>query len=113
MKQIVAYIRPNKLAAVTLALQNIEGLPGMSFGEVRGFGRDRLPQSDPHLVRDLVDYAPYVRVEVFFPEELVYEVRWSIEQAAHTGGAGDGKLYVLEVTQAICLQEAEPLASVV
>jgi nitrogen regulatory protein P-II 1 len=113
MKQIVAYIRPNKLAAVTLALQSIEGLPGMSFSDVRGFGRDRIPQSDPHIVRDLVDYTPYVRVEVFCSQELAYEVRCRIEQAAHTGGAGDGKLYELEVGKTSCIQEAEELASVV
>jgi nitrogen regulatory protein P-II 2 len=110
MKQIVAYIKPNKLAAVTLALQKIEDLPGMSFSEVRGFGRDRMPQSDPHIVRDLVDYTPYVRVEVFCAAEQAYEVRCSIEQAAHTGAAGDGKLYELDVTRERCIQEAEPLA---
>jgi nitrogen regulatory protein PII len=110
MKQVVAYIRPNKLAAVTLALQKIQDLPGMSFSEVRGFGRDRMPQNDPHLVRDLVDYTPYVRVEVFCPAELAYEVRCSIEQAAHTGAAGDGKLYQMEVTSASCIQEADGVA---
>lgn len=88
MKQIVAFIKPNKLAAVTLALQKIEDLPGMSFSEVRGFGRDRIPQSDPRIVRDLMDYTPYVHVEVFCPVELACEVRCSIEQAAHSGAAG-------------------------
>ena len=111
MKQIVAYIRPNKLPVVTLALQTMEGLPGMSFSEVRGFGRHRIPQSDPYIVRDLVDYTPYVRVEVFCDQEMAYEVRARIEQAAHTGTAGDGKLYELEVDRASCIQEAQSLAS--
>ena len=111
MKQIIAYIRPNKLAAVTLALQSIEGLPGMSFSDARGFGRDRIPQSDPHIVRNLVDYTPYVRVEVFCDAEMSYEVRCAIEQAAHTGGAGDGKIYELDVGRSASIQEAEMLAS--
>ena len=110
MKQIIAYIRPNKLAAVTLALQSIEGLPGMSFSDAFGFRRDRILQSDPHLARDLVDYTPYVRVEVFCDPELSYEVRCAIEQAAHTGGAGDGKIYELDVGRSACIQEAGPLA---
>lgn len=65
MKHIIAYIRPNKLPAVTLALHRLPSLPGMSFSEVRGFSSDRLPKSDPPIVQDLIDYSPYVRIEVF------------------------------------------------
>ena len=39
MKNIIAYIKPHKLSKVTLALHNIEGLPGMSVSDIRGFGK--------------------------------------------------------------------------
>jgi len=67
MKQIIAYIRPNRLTAVSLALRKLAEAPGMSFSPVRGFGSDRVQNAHPTLVRDFVDYAPYVRVEVFCP----------------------------------------------
>lgn len=103
MKQIVAYVKPNKLPAVTLALHKLEGLPGMSFSEVRGFGSDRIPKAEP-IIQDLVDYAPYTRIEILCADDQVSEVVWTIEQAAHTGQNGDGKIYVLDVCRAICIQ---------
>jgi nitrogen regulatory protein P-II 1 len=104
MKQIVAYVKPNRLPAVTLALHKLEDLPGMSFSEVRGFGRDRIPKTDPPIIQDLVDYAPYTRIEILCDDDQVSEVVWTIEQAAHTGQNGDGKIYVLDVCRAICIQ---------
>lgn len=107
MKHIIAYIRPNKLPAVTLALHRLPGLPGMSFSEVRGFGSDRTPKSGLPIVQDLIDYTPYVRVEVFCGDDQTYEIKYTIENAARTGNNGDGKLYVTEAAEAIRIQTAE------
>lgn len=107
MKQIVAFIRPNRLAPVTLALHKLEELPNLSVSEVREFGRDRIPQSNPPIVQELVDYTPYLRIEIFCADEQVCEVVWTMENAAHTGQSGDGKIYVLEVCRAICIQTKE------
>ncbi len=41
MKEVKAYVKPNKLSDVTLALHEVEGLTGMSIIDVRGFGRQR------------------------------------------------------------------------
>ena len=107
MKHIIAYIRPNKLPAVTLALHRLPGLPGMSFSEVRGFSSDRTPKSDPPIVQDLIDYTPYVRVEVFCGDDQSYEIKYTLERAARTGSNGDGKIYVADVSEAIRIQTAE------
>ena len=107
MKHIIAYIRPNKLPAVTLALHRLPGLPGMSFSEVRGFSSDRIPKSGPLIVQDLIDYTPYVRVETFCSDDQSYEIKFAIQNAAHTGRNGDGKIYVADVGDAISIQTAE------
>jgi nitrogen regulatory protein PII len=112
MKQIIAFIKPNKLPAVTLALQSIEGLPGMSFTEVRGFGRERFPKSDPGMVRELVDCTPHVRVEVFCPEDLVYELQYVIRRAAHDD-ASDSQVFVMEGGKGMGVGEAEPVELVI
>ena len=41
MKEVKAYIKPHKLSDVTLALQKLKGLTGMSVVDMRGFGRGR------------------------------------------------------------------------
>ena len=107
MKQIIAYIKPNKLPSVTLALHGIQDLPGVSFSEVRGFGSDRTPKTDPALVQDLVDYAPYVRIEIFCPDWLVYEVECTLGHAAYSEQNGNGRIYVLNVGQAIRIRNVE------
>ena len=107
MKQIIAYIKPSKLSAVTLALHRLPDLPGMSFCEVRGFGRDRIRRTEPPIINDLVDYSPHVRVEVFCPDDQVFEVKHIIERVAHTGQNGGGKIYVLDVRQAVSIETEE------
>lgn len=107
MKQIVAYVKPNKLPAVTLALHKLEGLSGVSFSEVCGFGRDRIPKTEPSVVQDLIDYAPYTRIEILCSDDQVSEVAWTIQNVAHTGHNGDGKVYVLDVCRAICIQTGD------
>jgi nitrogen regulatory protein PII len=74
---------------------------------VRGFSSDRTPKSGPPIVQDLVDYTPYVRVEVFCGDDQAYEIKYTIEKAARTGNNGDGKIYVADVSEAIRIQTAE------
>lgn len=107
MKHIIAYIRPNKLPAVTLALHRLPALPGVSFGEVRGFSSDRVPKLGRPIVQDLIDYAPYVRVEVFCGDDQAYEIKRAIQNAARTGKNDDGKIYIADVEDAIRIQTGE------
>jgi nitrogen regulatory protein PII len=107
VKHIIAYIRPNKLPAVTLALHRLPGLPGMSFSDVRGFSSGRSPKSVPPILQELIDFTPYVRVEVFCGDDQAYEIKYTIEDAARTGNNGDGKIYVVGVGEAIRIQTAE------
>lgn len=107
MKHIIAYIRPKKLPAVTLALHRLPDLPGMSFSEVRGFSSDRIQKSEPAIVQSLVDYTPYVRIEVFCGDDQTFEIKYAIENAARTGNNGDGKIFVTDVGEAIHIQTAE------
>lgn len=100
MKQIVAFIKPNKLPAVALALQKIEGVAGMNFIETRGV--ERIPQSEPPVLPDLVNYLPAARMEVFCPEDLAYEVQYAIEQATRNGQSEELKLFMMDVGKTTC-----------
>ncbi|MFZ1685605.1 MAG: P-II family nitrogen regulator [Candidatus Zixiibacteriota bacterium] len=100
MKQIVAYVKSHKLPAVALALQNLQGLTGMSFSTVHGFGRGRAKDASQKIVRDLVDFVAMDRIEIFCSDEVVAQVTDSIISSAHEGQRGDGKIYVCEVIEA-------------
>jgi nitrogen regulatory protein PII len=101
MKKIEAYIKPHKLSAVVMALQKVNGFGGMSVVEVKGFGR-REPISAPRTrIDDLIDFSPYVRIEIFCSDEASEEIVAAIVHSAHTGLRGDGKIYVSTVESAV------------
>jgi nitrogen regulatory protein P-II 1 len=41
VKEIKAIFRPSRLMEVTEELQKIEGLPGVTVSEIKGFGKSR------------------------------------------------------------------------
>ncbi|MEW6487315.1 MAG: P-II family nitrogen regulator [Thermodesulfobacteriota bacterium] len=107
MKEIKAYIKKHKLAPVTLALHKIEGLTGISVTDVRGFGRGRAKDQPHRVVDDLIDYVTGVKLEIVCRDDLVDEVIRTIQQTAHTGLKGDGKIYVSDVEQAVRISTGE------
>lgn len=107
MKFIQAYIKPHKLVDVTLALHKVEGLTGMSVIDNKGFGRGKAKDS-PHRIEDeLVDFIPHVKLEIFCQDELVDQIISTIQESAHTGLRGDGKIYVSQVDNAIRISTGE------
>lgn len=107
MKEIKAYIKPHKLTSVTLALQEIEGLSGMSISEVKGFGRGRAKTAPDRITEDFLNFIPRIKIEIVCRDELVEEVVSTIEQHAHTGIRGDGKIFVSEVDAAVRISTGE------
>ncbi len=101
MKQIIAYVRTHKLPAIALALQNIEGLTGMSFSAAHGFGRDRAKNAEQRIVRDLVDFVSKDRIEIFCSDAIAETVIEKIIDTAHEGLRGDGKIYVCDIADAV------------
>ena len=95
MKMIIAYVKPNRIDDVMLALHKIEGLTGSSNSDVRGFGRDR------SAAEISLAYTPHIRLEIACRQEFVESVLSTIEKAAHTGLRGDGKIYVLSIEEAV------------
>ena len=107
MKEIKAYIKPHKLIDVTLALHKVQELTGMSVVDVKGFGRERAKDAPHRIVEDLVDYVPHVKIEIVCRDELVERIVSVIEQKAHTGLRGDGKIYVTDVGVAVRISTGE------
>ena len=107
MKKIKAYVKSHRLSEVTLALNKVEGLPGMSVTEVKGFGRRCDSEDHQHPDDDPGDFISISKIEIFCPDELVDTLVETIEKSAHTGLSGDGKIYVLPVEQAVRISTGE------
>jgi nitrogen regulatory protein PII len=106
MKLITAFIKDFKLDEVTQALNQIEGLTGMTVQEVKGHGRTR--GKETHNYQEPVnDFVKKIRLDLFVQDEIAKQVADTIQKSAHTGLMGDGKIYVQGVEQAVRISTGE------
>jgi nitrogen regulatory protein P-II 1 len=107
MKEIKAIIRPSKLLEVTQELHEIEGLPGVTISEIKGFGKGRAKNAQDKIVYEMVEFIPRIQLEVVVHDEMVDEVVNVIQQYAHTGNTGDGKIFVSTVDDIVKIRTNE------
>ncbi len=101
MQEIKAIIRPFKLDDVITALQKIEGLPGMTISEIKGFGKTQGQDAQGVVMEGLHLLVKKVKIEMVVHNDMVDEVVNTIQQVAHTGNPGDGKIFVIDVRNTI------------
>jgi nitrogen regulatory protein P-II 1 len=107
MKEIKAYIKPHMLSKVTRALQKVEGLGGMSVTNIQGFGRGRAQGGPLRTDEDLLDYSQRMKIELICKDQRVEEIVSLIENTAHTGLRGDGKIFVTPVEMVVRISTGE------
>lgn len=106
MKLIIAVIKPFKLDDVREALSDI-GVQGITVTEVKGFGRQKGHTELYRGAEYVVDFLPKVKIEVACSDDLLDQVIEAITKAANTGKIGDGKIFVLDLQQAIRIRTGE------
>ena len=106
MKKVEAIIKPFKMEDVKEALLE-SGIEGMTVTEVKGFGRQKGHTEIYRGSEYTVDFLPKVKFEVVVPDESVTTVVQAIIKAARTGKIGDGKVFVLEIEDAIRIRTEE------
>lgn len=107
MKEIKAIIRPFKLLEVTEELHKIDGLPGVTVSEIKGFGRSRARNAKDKLVYEMVEMIPRIKLEVVVLDDMADEVVNVIQKVAHTGNTGDGKIFVINVEEIVKIRTNE------
>ncbi|MBI6215247.1 P-II family nitrogen regulator [Proteus sp. DFP240708] len=106
MKYIIAIIKPFKLEEVRESLFEL-GIKGMTISEVKGYGRQK---GHAELYRGAeyeVNFLPKVKIELAICDEQLESVMQVIMQATDTGKVGDGKIFVLELLQAVRIRTGE------
>lgn len=106
MKLIKAIIKPFKLDDVREALSEI-GVTGITVSEVKGFGRQKGHTELYRGAEYVVDFLPKVKIETVIDDDAVDKVIDAIRSAANTGKIGDGKIFVLNVEQAVRIRTGE------
>jgi nitrogen regulatory protein P-II 1 len=107
MKEIKAIIRPSKLLEVTEELHALEGLPGVTVLEIKGFGKGRARNAQDKIIYEMVEFIPRIQLEVVVNDEMVDEVVNVIQKYAHTGNTGDGKIFVSMVDEIVKIRTNE------
>jgi nitrogen regulatory protein P-II 2 len=106
MKLVVAIIKPFKLDEVRESLTEL-GVTGMTVTEVKGFGRQKGQTEIYRGAEYSTNMVPKLKIEVACPVELTDRVVEAIQASANTGAIGDGKIFVMEIGQAVRIRTGE------
>ena len=106
MKLITCVVRPDKLDALTDALDK-QHIVGMTVSDVRGFGRQKGQVEHYRGGEYTIRFIPKVRLDIVVPDEDVEAVLTTIGKVAKTGNIGDGKAFVTDVETALRIRTGE------
>ncbi len=106
MKYVIAIIKPFKLDDVREALTTL-GIQGLTVSEVKGFGRQKGQTEIYRGAEYTVSFLPKLKIELAVAADLVERVVETIQKTANTGRIGDGKIFVLDVAQAVRIRTGE------
>jgi nitrogen regulatory protein P-II 2 len=106
MKMIVAIIKPFKLDDVREALTPL-GIQGLTVSEVKGFGRQKGQTEIYRGAEYAVSFLPKLKIELVVEKSAADSVVEAIRTSANTGKIGDGKIFVMDVDQAVRIRTGE------
>ena len=106
MKLIISVIKPFKLEEVRDALTQA-GVQGLMVSEVKGYGRQSGHTEIYRGAEYVVSFVPKVRLEIVAADDQVDKIVDTIATTARTGKIGDGKIFILNVEQAVRVRTDE------
>ena len=106
MKFVMAVIKPFKLDEVREALSGL-GVQGLTVSEVKGYGRQKGQSEIYRGAEYAVHFVPKLKLEVAVDAALAPQVVETIRETASTGQIGDGKVFVLDLEQAVRIRTGE------
>jgi nitrogen regulatory protein P-II 2 len=112
MKLVIAIIKPSRLDAVLDAVTEA-GASGLTVTEVRGYGRQRGKTEVYRGAENEVKLLPKVKLEIAVPDDIVEAVLEAVQTTANTNKIGDGKIFVLDLEQALRIRTGEQGAAAI
>jgi nitrogen regulatory protein PII len=111
MKMISAMIRPDALDGLVEALSKEGLVQGMTVTDIKGFGRQRGSKTGDSPAK--IKFLPKTRVDVVVNDWDVPHVMEVMQEELNTGAVGDGKIFVLDATEAVRVRTGESGVSAV
>lgn len=106
MKLITCIVRPEKLDPIKDALDKLH-IVGMTVSDVRGFGRQKGMVEHYRGGEYTINFIPKVKLELVVQDQDADKVMVAIGDVARTGKVGDGKIFVLDVDNAMRIRTGE------
>jgi len=100
LKMITSVIRPEKLGAVKQALAEV-GAPSLTVTNVSGRGSQPAKKGSWRGEEYTVDLHQKVKIECVVADIPAADVAEAIRDAANTGEPGDGKIFIMDVENAV------------
>lgn len=97
MKEIKAVIRPHKLDEVLNALHKLGRLPSVMSSQA----------TTTNVGAEFYKSEQMAKIELMVPDDQVEAVVGLIAQAAHTGNAGDGRIFIIPIEDSIVIRTGE------
>ena len=110
MKLISCIIRPESLEAVKEALNQLP-VGGVTITDVRGFGRQKGQVEHYRGGEYTIRFLPKIRMDMAVHAEDVDQIVTAIGKAGRTGQVGDGKIFIMDLQQALRIRTGEKGAS--
>jgi nitrogen regulatory protein PII len=108
MKYVIAVIQPQKLDSVRDALAE-NGIAGLTVSDVQGYGRQKGHTEVYRGHEYSVNFVRKVKLEIACDDSIAGKVVETIMRIAKTGEGkiGDGKIFVLELQEALRIRTGE------
>jgi len=108
MKYVIAIIQPQKLDPVREALAAI-GISGVTVSDVQGYGRQKGHTEVYRGHEYTVSFVRKVKLEIACDKGVADKVVEAIAHAAKSGEGkiGDGKIFILELEDAVRIRTGE------
>lgn len=106
MQKIEAYIRHEAFEPIRIDLME-QGFPSLSISEVKGSGRQRGVVETYRGSSLTVHVRPKLKLEVVIKDSDKDRVVETILRHAQSGEVGDGKVFVIDVAEAIRIRTGE------
>ncbi len=106
MKLVMAVIKPSKLDEVREALTAL-GIEGMTVSEVKGFGRQKGHTEIYRGAEYQINFVPKIKIELVVTDDVAERAVSTVREVANTDQIGDGKIFVLDVAQAVRIRTGE------
>ncbi len=106
MKYIIAIIRPEKLEKVREALKQV-GCSGLMVSEIEGHGKQKGIVQQWRGEKYQLEMIPKVKLEIMVKDEDLDTINKTIIDNSRTGEIGDGKIFVMDLANAVRIRTGE------